>query len=73
MPSFARKCQQIFVAAVSAFHSGKAIMKDATGKEAVDHMSHIGPEKAMLLGIPLITDLFQVFKIVLDAPVVSFK
>ena len=40
-------------------------MEDATVKIATNDLSHIGPEKAILLGKALIVDLFQRFKNVL--------
>jgi len=45
-------------------------MEDATVKIAINDFSHIGPEKAILLGKALIVDLFQRFKIVLNALII---
>jgi len=45
-------------------------MKDATVKEAVVHLSHIGPEKAISLCKMLVIDLFQWFEIVFNALVI---
>ena len=45
-------------------------MKDATVKITINDLSHIGPEKAILLGKVLIVDLFQRFKIVVNALVI---
>ena len=56
--------------AIFAFNTGKAIMEDATVKIAINDLSHIGPEKAILLGKALIVDLFQRFKIVLNALII---
>jgi hypothetical protein len=53
-----------------AFNTGKAIMEDATVKISVNNLPHIRPEKAILLGKALITDLFQRFKIVVNALVI---
>ena len=66
----ARQCQQIFVAAIAAPDTCKAIMQDATVKIAINDLSHIGPEKTILLGKALIVDLFQRFKIVLNALII---
>ena len=57
--------------AVSTFDSSKAIMKDAVVKEAVDHAPDIWPvedpvlggEEPVLVGEPLIIELFQFLKI----------
>jgi hypothetical protein len=54
--------------AIFAFNTGKAIMEDATVKIAINDLSHIGPEKAILLA--LIVDLFQRFKIALNALII---
>jgi len=56
--------------AIFAFNTGKAIMEDATVKITINDLSHIGPEKAILLGKVLIVDLFQRFKIVLNALII---
>jgi hypothetical protein len=45
-------------------------MKDAAIKEPVDNMPHIWPEEAVLLGEPLIIDLSQRFKIILNTLVI---
>ena len=52
--------------AILAFNPSKAIMKDATVKISVDNLSHIGPEKAILLGKMLIIDLCQRFNVVFN-------
>ena len=62
VPPFTRKGQQIFMAAFPTFDPRKAIMKDATIKEPVDYLSHVGAEETVLLGEPLIIDLFQFLK-----------
>jgi len=45
-------------------------MEDATVKIAINDLSHIGPEKAILLGKALIVDLFQGFKMIFNALVI---
>ena len=57
--------------AIFAFNTGKAIMEDATVKIAINDLSHIGPEKAILLGKALILDLFQRFKIFFNALIIQ--
>ena len=56
--------------ATFAFNTGKAIMEDATVKIAINDLSHIGSEKAILLGKALIVDLFQRFKVVFNALII---
>jgi len=45
-------------------------MEDAAIKEPVDNMPHIRPEEPVLLGEPLIIDLLQRFKVVLNTLIV---
>ena len=49
MPSFARKCQQIFVAAVSIFDPCETVMQDAASLIAVNDLFDVGPEKTVFL------------------------
>ena len=56
--------------AILAFNPSKAIMEDATIKIAVNDLSHIGPEKAILLGKTLIIDLFKFFKMIFNTLIV---
>jgi hypothetical protein len=48
MPSFTRKCQQIFMAAVFAFHTGKAVVEVAAIQITVDHLFNIRPPETIL-------------------------
>ena len=48
MPALARKCQQIFMTAVSTFHSGKAVVQIAAVEIAIDHLLDIGPPETVL-------------------------
>jgi hypothetical protein len=70
MASLTGECQEILVTAIPAFDTGKAIMKDPTIKIAVNDLSHIGPEKAILLGKTLIIDLFKFFKMIFNTLIV---
>jgi hypothetical protein len=70
MAAFAWKSQQNFVTAVSTPDARKAIMKDTAIEVAINHLSHIGPGKAILLGIALIVELFQRFKMVFNTLVI---
>jgi len=48
MTPFARKCQQIFVAAVFAFHTGKTVVQIPAIEIAIDHLLDIWPPEAVL-------------------------
>jgi len=45
-------------------------VEDATVKIAINDLSHIGPEKAILLGKTLIIDLFKRLKVVFNALII---
>jgi len=45
-------------------------MKNAAIKEPVDNMPHIWPEEPVLLGEPLIIDLLQRFKVILNTVII---
>ena len=62
MPSLAGKRQEILVTAISTSDTGKPTAKDATIKVAVNYLSYIGAEKAILFGKALIIDLFKFFR-----------
>ena len=70
MTALARKCQQIFVAAIFAFHAGKPVAQITAIEIAVDHLLDIGPPEAILTGEIFIVDLDKDFKIVLYTAVV---
>ncbi|MFH1930348.1 MAG: hypothetical protein ABIN18_02015 [Pseudomonadota bacterium] len=72
MSSFARKSEEIFVTTLSTPDSRKAIMEDATVKIAINDLSHIGPEKAILLCKALIPAAagLQRLKVVLNALII---
>jgi len=46
--ALARKCQQIFVAAVFTFHAGKAIVQITAIEITVDHLLDIRPPESVL-------------------------
>jgi len=48
----------------------KAVVEDATVKEAVDPLSDIGPEKAVFCCKPIVIDLLQHLKVILNALVI---
>ena len=47
MPSFTRECQQIFMSAILAFHTGKTIVRIAAVEKTIDHLLDIGPPEAV--------------------------
>jgi len=48
MPALARKCQQIFMAAIFAFHTGKAVVQIAAVEITIDHLLDIWPPESVL-------------------------
>jgi hypothetical protein len=68
--SFTRKRQQIFVAAVFAFHAGKAMMQISAIEIAIYHLLDIRPPEAILFGKLVNINLHKGFKIILDAVVI---
>ena len=69
MPSFTRKCQKVFVAAVFTFHTGKPVVQITAIKIAVYHLLNIGPPEAILPREIFIIDLDKGLKIVFYAPI----
>jgi len=70
MPSLAKKCQEVLIVALFASDPGKSIAQDTAVKVAVDDPHHIGPKKAIALIEPLLINLLEPFKVVLDTLVV---
>ena len=70
VPSFTRECQQVFMAAVFAFHPGKAVLQIAAVKITVNHLFDIRPPESVLSGKPVIINLHEGFKIILDAMII---
>jgi hypothetical protein len=68
--ALAGKCQQILVAAILAFHAGKAVVQITAIKVAVDHLLDIGPPESVLPGEIFVIDPDKGFKIILYAAVV---
>lgn len=58
------------MATFPTFDLYEAIMEDATVKEAVDHLSHIRTEKAILFCKTLIIDLLKRLEMVFNALVI---
>lgn len=66
----AGKGQEVFVPAVFAIHSGKALAQVTAIQIPMDNLLDIGAEKSILPLAPLLIDLNKGFKMVLDTPVV---
>ena len=58
------------MAAVSTSNACKAVVQDAAIEVTANDLPHIGPEKAILPGKALIVDLFQRFKVILNALII---
>ena len=50
--------------------TGKSIVRNSTVKIAVNHLSHISPEKAILSFKALFIDLFKCFKMVFNTAII---
>jgi hypothetical protein len=48
MPSFTRKCQQVFMAAIFAFHTGKTALQIAAIQITVNHLLDVRPPETIL-------------------------
>ena len=70
MSSFARKGQQISMAAFPTFDPCKSVMQDAAVQVAVDDLFDVRPEETVFRCKLVVIDLFQFFEIVLDTLVV---
>ena len=53
------------MAAIPAFHPGKAVVQDAAVEVPVNHLSYVRAEEAVLLGKAIVIDPLQFFKMVL--------
>jgi hypothetical protein len=70
MPSFTRKRQQVFVAAVFTFDAGKTIVQIAAIEITIDYFFDIGPPESVLPRETVIVFLHKGFKIILHAVVI---
>jgi hypothetical protein len=70
MTPFAGEGQKILMAAIFAFHTGKAVVQIAAIEIAIDHLLDIGPPESVLPGEMLVIDPDKGFKIVLYTAVV---
>jgi hypothetical protein len=70
MPSFTRKCPQVFMPAIFAFHTGKTVLQIAAIQITVDHLFYIRPPETILLVELFIIALHKSFKIILYTMVI---
>jgi hypothetical protein len=68
--ALAGKGQEIFMAAVLAFHTGKAVVQVTAIEITIDHLLDIGPPEAVLPGEMIIIDPDKGLEIVLHASVI---
>jgi hypothetical protein len=62
--------EQVFMAAVFAFDTGKAVVQIAAIEIAVNHLLDVRPPEAVMLGKMIIINLNERFKTVLDATII---
>ncbi len=55
---------------IFAFNTGEAVVENAAVKISADNLPHIGPEKAILLGKPLIIDLFKRLEMIFNTMII---
>ena len=67
MAPFARKCEQIFVAACLAFDSGKAEVQIAALQVSVDNILYIRLPEPQAVRISIVPNLFQFFEMRFNA------
>ena len=48
----------------------KAVVENATVQVPINDLFHVGPEKAILFYKPSIIDLFQLFKMIFNTPII---
>jgi hypothetical protein len=70
MAALARKCQEVFMAAVLTLHAGEPVMEDAAIKIAVDHLPHISTQEAALGGEALLIDPLEFLEVIFNASVI---
>ncbi len=68
--SFTRKRQQVFMPAVFASDTGKAMMQISAIKITINHLLDIRPPEAVLFGEVFVVGLDEGFKIILHAVVI---
>jgi hypothetical protein len=48
MAALAGECQQIFMATIFTFHTGKAVVQITAIEIAIDHLLDVGPPESVL-------------------------
>jgi hypothetical protein len=70
MSSFARKGQEVFMSAVTAFNPGKTIMQDSAVKIPENNFLYIWPEKTVLLAEPFIIHMLKSLEVVFNTTII---
>ena len=70
MAALAGEGQEIFIAAIFAFHTGKTVVQIATVQITIDHLLDIWPPETVLPGELFIVDPDKGLKIILYAVVI---
>jgi len=70
MAALAGKSQRIFVTAASTFDPCKNIVQDAAVQKSVDDLFDIGTEKAVPGCEPVVIDLLQRLKVILNTLII---
>jgi hypothetical protein len=70
VPPFARKGQKVFMAAVFAFHTGKAVVEIAVIQIPINNLLKIRPPESVLPREMFIIDMDKGFKIILYTAVI---
>ena len=68
--AFARKSQQVFMAAVLALDPGKSIEKNTAIQIPLHNLSDMGAKKAVYPFKSIFIDLLQSFKVIFDAAII---
>jgi hypothetical protein len=72
MSALAGEGQKIFKAALPTPDTGKAVMQNAAIKIAINDLSHIGTEKAILPGEVIIVNRIKSLKMIFDTLIILF-
>jgi hypothetical protein len=70
MAALAGKCQQVFMAAIFTFDSGKTVVQTSTVEITVNHLFDIWPPEPILPGVKVVINLHEGLEAVFDAAVV---
>jgi hypothetical protein len=70
MSALTREGKKVFMPAVLALHTGKAVVEDAAIQVAIDNLPYVRAEKAVLPRKDLIVDLFKFLEVILHTLIV---